>query len=116
MSHHATKGDPMTLTKTFACSAVLALLLCGSGGAAAQTMSTLAAETGNNTSASSFPQHDNGNVVAGNVSKLDTHGLLYPGTTTTIYAHLQPWFCMPGTTDPDGIQRCNTHILTGYNS
>ena len=33
-------------------------------GAAAQTTSTLAAETGNNSSASSFPQHDNGNVVA----------------------------------------------------
>ena len=94
----------------------LALLLGGAAGAAAQTTSTLAAETGNNTSASSFPQHDNGNVVAGNVSKLDTHTLLYPGATTSIYAHLVPWFCMPGTTGADGIQRCNGHILTGYNS
>ena len=96
----------------------LAVLLgsIGAGAAAAQTTSTLAAETGNNTSASSFPQHDNGNVVAGNVSKLDTHTLLYPGATTSIYAHLVPWFCMPGTTGADGIQRCNGHILTGYNS
>ena len=104
----------MTPHRTFALTLGLALLLaCG---AAAQTTSTLAAETGNNTSASSFPQHDNGNVAAGNVSKLDTHTLLYPGATTSIYAHLVPWFCMPGTTGTDGIQRCNGHILTGYNS
>src|SRR5579872_7325460 len=49
---------------------------------AAQTTSTLAAETGDNTSVGSFPTHDNGNVAAGNVSKIDTHTLLYPGATT----------------------------------
>jgi len=94
---------------------VLAPWLVGAGaGAVAQTTSTLTAETGNNTSASSFPQHDNGNVVAGNVSKLDTHTLLYPGATTSVYAHFQPWFCMPGSGSP--VQRCHGHILTGYNS
>lgn len=96
--------------------AVAGLLLapCLGAGAAAQTTSTLAAETGNNTSASSFPQHDNGNVVAGNASKLDTHTLLYSGSTTSVYAHYQPWFCMPGAGSP--VQRCNGHILTGYSS
>jgi hypothetical protein len=99
-------------------SLLLAILLSvGLAGAArAQTTSTLSAETGNNTSAVTFPQHDNGNVAAGNVSKLDTHSLLYPGATTSIYAHYVPWFCTPGTTGTDGIQRCNGHILTGYNS
>jgi len=92
--------------------------------ARAQTTSTLAAETGDNTSVGTFPQHDNGNVAAGNVSKLDLHSLLYPGATTKIYAHVMPWFCTPGsancicTTDSAGVTRCNSssHILTGYNS
>jgi hypothetical protein len=104
----------MTPARIFVSSLLLALLLTGGG--LAQTTSTLSAETGNNTSAVTFPQHDNGNVAAGNVSKLDTHGLLYPGATTSIYAHYVPWFCTPGTTGTDGIQRCNGHILTGYNS
>ncbi|HEY0510413.1 MAG TPA: Ig-like domain-containing protein [Thermoanaerobaculia bacterium] len=82
----------------------------------AQTTSTLAAETGDNTSVGTFPQHDNGNVQPGNVSKLDTRTLLYPGATTKIYAHVQTWFCMPGSTGADGIVRCNGHITTGYNS
>jgi hypothetical protein len=92
--------------------------------ARAQTTSTLAAETGDNTSVGTFPQHDNGNVAAGNVSKLDLHSLLYPGATTRIYAHVMPWFCTPGSanctcsTDANGVTRCNSssHILTGYNS
>ncbi len=103
----------MTPRKVFVLFFLLALLLAGS--ALAQT-STLSAETGNNTSAVSFPQHDNGNVAPGNVSKLDSHTLLYPGATTSVYAHFQPWFCTPGTTGSDGIQRCNGHILSGYNS
>jgi hypothetical protein len=104
----------MTPRKVFVLFLLLALPFAGS--ALAQT-STLSAETGNNTSAVSFPQHDNGNVAPGNVSKLDTHTLLYPGATTSVYAHFLPWFCTPGATDPaDGIQRCNGHILSGYNS
>lgn len=102
---------------------VSALLLLP-GIARAQTISTLAAETGDNTSVGTFPQHDNGNVAAGNVSKLDLHTLLYPGATTKIYAHVMPWFCTPGsanctcTTDSSGVTRCNSssHILTNYNS
>lgn len=85
--------------------------------ALAQTTSTLAAETGDNTSVGTFQNHDNGNVQPGNVSKLDIHSLLYPGATTKIYAHFQAWFCTAGQTDSDGIVRCPPgHILTGYNS
>ncbi len=83
-------------------------------GLSAQTTSTLAAETGDNTAVGTFPTHDNGNVVAGNVSKIDTHSLLYPGATTKIYAHLLPWFCT--TSDGGNPPRCNGHVLTGYNS
>ncbi len=54
---------------------------------------TLAAQTGNNTSAAnSFLKQSNGNLGAGNVSKVDIHSLLYPAATTDIYAELQPWF------------------------
>ncbi len=101
---------------------VLALALLLTASLTAQTTSTLAAETGDNTSVGSFPQHDHGNVAAGNVSKLDTHALLYPGATTRVYAHFVPWFCTSGTsgcgcsTDASGVQRCNGHITTGYNS
>jgi hypothetical protein len=54
---------------------------------------TLAAQTGNNTSAAnSFSRQSNGNLGAGNVSKVDVHSLLYPGANTKIFAHLVPWF------------------------
>jgi hypothetical protein len=54
---------------------------------------TLSAETGNNTSAAdSFQGSNNGNESAGNVSKVDTHTLLYPGASTKIFAHYMPWF------------------------
>ncbi|HET8890140.1 MAG TPA: PKD domain-containing protein [Candidatus Angelobacter sp.] len=54
---------------------------------------TLAAETSNNTSAAdSFTTQTNGNIGAGNISKVATRNLLYPGSTAKIYAHLVPWF------------------------
>lgn len=54
---------------------------------------TLKAQTSNNTSAAnSFASQSNGNVGAGNISKLDVHSLLYPGARTQIYAHLMLWF------------------------
>ncbi|HWR16666.1 MAG TPA: endo-1,3-alpha-glucanase family glycosylhydrolase [Terriglobales bacterium] len=54
---------------------------------------TMAMETGNNTStADSFQGQSNGNATAGNVSKVDIRTLLYPGSTTAIYAHFMPWF------------------------
>jgi hypothetical protein len=58
---------------------------------------TLAAETGNNTSASSsFPGWNDGNMKPGNVSKVDIHNLLYPGATTKVYAHLMVWWGYQG--------------------
>src|SRR6202167_632633 len=54
---------------------------------------TLAAQTSNNTStANSFKSLPNGDLGAGNISKLDVHSLLYPGATTKIYAHMVLWF------------------------
>ncbi len=54
---------------------------------------TLASQTGNNTSASdTFVTQANGNLGATNVSKVDIHSLLYTGASTEIYAELQPWF------------------------
>ncbi len=54
---------------------------------------TLTAETSNNTSAAdSFVAQSNGNAGAGNVSKVATRTLLYPGSTSKIYAHFLPWF------------------------
>jgi PKD repeat protein len=54
---------------------------------------TLAAETGNNTSAAStFTAQSNGNAGAGNISKVPSNTLLYPGSNTAIYAHFMGWF------------------------
>src|ERR1051326_5767961 len=66
---------------------------------------TLAAETGNNTStASTFTAQTNGNAGAGNVSKVPTRSLLASGSNTPIFAHFMPWF---GT---------SSHMNVGYNS
>jgi hypothetical protein len=66
---------------------------------------TLAQETANNTSAAdTFTAQSNGNAAAGNVSKIDIHTLLYPGTTTLLYAHFMPWFGQPN------------HMNVGYSS
>jgi hypothetical protein len=74
-------------------------------GTAVRPTTTLAGETGNNTSAAdSFPGLSNGNIAAGNISKEPIRSLLYPGATTKIYVHLMPWF---GGTN---------HVNVGYNS
>ncbi len=66
---------------------------------------TLTTETFNNTSAAdSFVAQSNGNAGAGNVSKVATQTLLYPGSTAKIYAHFLPWF---------GNVK---HMNVGYNS
>src|SRR6185312_10770201 len=66
---------------------------------------TLAAETGNNTSAAaSFQAQSNGNATPGNVSKIPTGSMLYSGANTAIYAHFMPWF---------GV---SYHMNIGYNS
>jgi hypothetical protein len=104
-------------------SLLVSVLLLGAN-LSAQTTSTLSAETGNNTSAAnSFGGQSNGNAAAGNVSKIATRSMLYPGATTKVYAHLLPWFCTAGSrpdcscgTGSDGVYRCNGHIPTGYTS
>ncbi len=66
---------------------------------------TLTAQTSNNTSASdSFQAQSNGNVGAGNVSKLSIRKLLYPGANMPIYAHMMVWWGDSG------------HIDIGYRS
>ena len=76
-----------------ACSLILFLqpLFASNIGVAPTT--TLAVETGRNTSAaSSFTNSSNGNLGATNVSNLPVSKLLYPGSTTKIYAHFMAWF------------------------
>src|SRR4051812_49103380 len=55
---------------------------------------TLAVETGDNTSTSpTFAGTTNGNLSGNhNISKVDVRSLLYPGSTTKVYAHFMPWF------------------------
>jgi hypothetical protein len=66
---------------------------------------TLTAQTSNNTSAAnSFATQSNGNLGAGNVSKVNTRWLLYPGSSARIYAHLMLWFGQ------------NNHMNVGYSS
>ncbi|MFB3814291.1 MAG: PKD domain-containing protein [Terriglobales bacterium] len=66
---------------------------------------TLAAETANNTSAAdTWTTSTNGNLGAGNVSKVDHRTLLYPGSTTQIYSNIMFWF------GP------SNHIQVGYQS
>ena len=66
---------------------------------------TLAAETGNNTSgAPTFQAQSNGNAAPGNVSKVPTSTMLYNGSSTAMYAHFMPWF---------GV---SYHMDVGYNS
>jgi hypothetical protein len=73
------------------------MLLVSSAAAFAATpfapTTTLAAETGNNTSAAaSFTTQSNGNIGGANISKVPMRSLLYPGSTAKIYAHFVPWF------------------------
>lgn len=83
------------MRRTLTCLPLFCTLLYCSAIADAQIhpTTTLAAQSENNTSASGvFLSQSNGNLGAGNVSKVDIHTLLYPGATTRIYAHLVPWF------------------------
>ncbi|HLW54346.1 MAG TPA: hypothetical protein VKW06_16030 [Candidatus Angelobacter sp.] len=71
--------------------------LSSSGLASAATSytptTTLAAETGNNTSAAgSFAAQSNGNIAGANVSKVPMRSLLYTASSSKIYAHFVPWF------------------------
>jgi hypothetical protein len=86
----------------------IGMLLISSAAASDITITpttTLAAQSANNTSASSsFTGTSNGNVAPKSVSKLPIRSLLYPGSTTKIYVHVQPWWGKGG------------HINIGYDS
>jgi hypothetical protein len=95
----------------------LSLTACGGGGGKSSSApsgptspvpaptTTLQAETGNNTSAAdSFARQTNGNVGAGNVSRLPLRSLLPGGSNTKIYVTWLGWF---GRQD---------HLGVGYNS
>ena len=53
----------------------------------------------------------------GNVSTEDIHRLLYPGSTTKVFAHMMLGFCTPadGSSSPT-VPRCNSNVLTNYTS
>src|SRR6266496_6317046 len=81
---------------------------------------TLTAQTTNNTSAAStFTSQPNGNIGAGNISKIDVHSLLYPGANTKIFAHLMLWWGKSShinvgyiSTDPVQVHRQITDMIS----
>ncbi len=84
---------------------LLSLSVAAQAGTSVRPTTTLAKETGNNTSAAiSFASQSNGNFGAGNVSKVPLRTLLYAGSNTRIYAHLMGWF------------GGSNHMNVGYNS
>jgi PKD repeat protein len=84
------------------------VLLAGLANAGTTTLTpttTLAAETGNNTSAANtFQTLSDGNLGASNISKLNVHRLMPAGSTTRLYAHVEGWWGKA------------SHINIGYNS
>lgn len=75
------------------------------GNMAITPTTTVSELTSNNTSASStFKGTSNGNAAPGNVSKLPLRELLYSGSKTKIYVHVQPWWGK------------SSHIDIGYKS
>lgn len=85
--------------------ALFCVHFCLASNSAINPTTTLSAQTANNTSAAnSFGSQSNDNLGASNISKVDTHSLLYPGNDTKIFAHLELWWGIPG------------HINIGYSS
>jgi hypothetical protein len=84
---------------------VLALLTASLLQAQLPTTTTLPEQIANNTSTSAvFAGQPNGNPPPGAVSKLPVRSLLYPGATTKIYAHVEPWW------------GSGSHLNIGYSS
>ena len=71
----------------------LAVPFTSAGNLTITPTTTLAAETGNNTSAAkTFVTSTNGNLGAGNVSKRPLRDLIYPGFTGQVYVNWVPWW------------------------
>ncbi len=89
-SRQAREGN---LHKILALTGALLISVASFGTTAFQPTTTLAQETGNNTNlTSSFTGTTNGDVVPGNISKVDIHTLLYTGESTKVFAHYMPWW------------------------
>jgi hypothetical protein len=94
--------------------------LCMAAGLAINPTTTLSAQTSNNTSASnSFGSQSDGNLGASNISKVNTHSLLYAGARTKIFAHVELWWGVPGhidigysSTDPAQVKRQITDMIS----
>jgi hypothetical protein len=85
--------------------ALVCLPLCFAADLTVNPTTTLSAQTSNNTSAAnSFGTQSDGNLGATNISKVNTHSLLYAGAHTKIFAHVELWWGVSG------------HIDIGYSS
>jgi PKD repeat protein len=84
---------------------LLSVSLAAQAGTSVAPTTTLAKETGSNTStANSFVSQSNGNIGAGNVSKVPLRTLLYSGSNAKIFVHFMGWFGQ------------SNHMNVGYNS
>src|SRR5215472_4913258 len=93
--------------------------VCAAGNSIVPTTTVTAQQASNSSAANSFSAQTNGNAGVSNVSKVDTHSLLYPGATTKIYAHLLLWFGGSNhmnvgysSTDPKQIHRQITDMIS----
>jgi len=93
--------------------------VCAAGNSIVPTTTVTAQQANNSSAANSFSAQTNGNAGVSNVSKVDTHSLLYPGATTKIYAHLLLWFGGSNhmnvgysSTDPKQIHRQITDMIS----
>lgn len=90
------------LVLTFSCSAVLNTF--GSSAQFTPTTTKTAQTTNNTSTADSFAGNSNGNLAAGNVSKLPIRSLLYAGANTPVIAAAMGWWGK------------DSHISIGYRS
>jgi hypothetical protein len=77
------------------------------------TTTTLAAESANNTNLTGFNGTTNGNVMPGNISKVDIHTLLYTGATTKVFAHYMPWWGGSGHVSIGLGDEANASVVSG---
>ncbi|MCU1284984.1 MAG: hypothetical protein JWO13_1334 [Acidobacteriales bacterium] len=130
VGEHVSRGPAV---KSFKFPSLLFVLFFLSFLSVAQTTTTLTKETSNNTSACgaanspsycaaampSMISSGSGtyNLAPGNVSSMNIHSMLYPGSSTKVFAYFEPWFCMtPGSGFAGSGSMCTGHIQVGYNS
>jgi hypothetical protein len=117
---HSSPGEKSMRYLALLVVALVCPLACLAGDLTLIPTTTLSEQTSNNTSAANaFSTQSNGNLGATNVSKLDTRSLLYPGSTTKIFAHLVLWFGRSdhmnvgySSTDPLQVKRQITEMIS----